>query len=152
MTRSDAFNRIRVVLNELAAARFSVARTARESELEPTVLALTDPTLCPSDLKICARNLDITYTLRMFSEFEAVLRDYWSAIQPCPRARRMRMQLLMNRVAARQYIATKVLDDAHDVREHRNDVVHDRLRVPRLTFHDCKSRLARFTGYLPLQW
>jgi hypothetical protein len=152
MKRADAFARVRAVLDEFAASRFSLGRTIAATSADSTVLSSIDQTLRPSDLRDCLENLEITYALRLFAEFETVLRDYWSVIRPSPRPRRTRVEILTDRVAARQQIPATVLSAAHAVREYRNNIVHDRLRTPRLTIHDCKSRIAFFISYLPVRW
>ncbi len=96
-----------------------------------------------------ARNLEITYILRLFSEFEGILRDYWHAI-----GRKTKPQIgpLMNRVAAMRGIAAPDLASAHAVREFRNDVIHENLRTIRLPFPECARNLGMFIRWLPMNW
>jgi hypothetical protein len=151
MRRADAFERITSVLYEFEATHFSVARTLSQASMDPSILP-TQSRFRPFHLRVAAANLEVTFALRMFAEFEAALQDYWTTASPTSRTRRAQMQTLINRTAARRRIPTAVVAEAHEVRAYRNAVVHDRLRAPRLTIHNCKSRLSRFITYLPLNW
>ncbi|HWB54099.1 MAG TPA: hypothetical protein VG722_07900 [Tepidisphaeraceae bacterium] len=152
MNRSTAFERLKAAMNEFEAVRFCIERVHRTVVSDPTTLANPDLALRPSDLRESLRNLEVTYALRLFAEFEAVLRDYWGVKRPIPRPRHTRIEILLNRVASYNNIDTTTVASAHAVREYRNDIVHDRLRTPRFTIHDCKSRLATFLSYLPVSW
>jgi hypothetical protein len=59
--------------------------------------------------------------LRLFSEFEAAVRDYWVSQV---RNTRPNMSTLMDRVADRLDITVLVRTAAHDIRNFRNDIVH----------------------------
>jgi hypothetical protein len=147
----EAFQYLDRVQDELAAARFSLDRAVREAHFDPTILAVFEYPLKPSYIRDSLENLEPTYVLRLFAEFEAVVRNYWESVRP-GRSRRTRMELLLDRVAARRYMPAGVLSDAHDVREFRNRIVHDRVRAATLSFQDCKRQLAVFISYLPRQW
>jgi hypothetical protein len=151
MRRADAFERITSVLYEFEATHFSVARTLGEVAVDSNILP-TQSRFRPFHLRNASANLEATFALRMFAEFEAALQDYWATASPASRTRRAQMQTLINRAAARRRIPTAIVTEAHEVRAYRNAVVHDRLRAPQLTIHNCKSRLSRFITYLPLNW
>ncbi|MDB5356933.1 MAG: hypothetical protein JWN24_3386 [Phycisphaerales bacterium] len=97
-------------------------------------------------------HLEPTYTLRLFAEFEGILRDYWAIARPSPRRRLTRMEILMARVAARVNIPTDALAAADLVREHRNEIIHGGSGAQRLTFEASKAALATFISFLPLRW
>lgn len=151
MKRADAFERITSVLYEFEATHFSVARTLSEASVDANIIP-AQSRFRPFHLRNASVNLEVTYALRIFAEFEAALQNYWAMASPASAARRMQMQTLMNRTAARRRIPAAIVAEAHEVRAYRNAVVHDRLRAPRLTIHHCKSRLSRFVTYLPLSW
>ncbi|HOA73164.1 MAG TPA: hypothetical protein PL151_06890 [Phycisphaerae bacterium] len=115
-------------------------------------MLLRDHGLSPVDLQKCTRNLEITYLTRLFAEFEAVRRDFYSSSTRSHRPRRTMVETLMHKVAARQFVPSDVLREAHEVRMYRNDVIHDRLRTPRLSFQECRSRLGRYLYHLPVRW
>src|SRR5437868_14584300 len=92
----------------------------------PTLLSESIRPLRPSHLRDCATNLELTYVVRLFAEFEAILRDFWAVVRARRRCRRTRMEVLMNRVAAECSLPWDALNKAHAVREYRNAIVHDR--------------------------
>jgi len=59
---------------------------------------------------------------------------------------------LMNSVAAYCFMKDDDVQDAHEVRDYRNDVIHQHLQDPRFDFQSCRSRLARFVRWLPQKW
>jgi hypothetical protein len=148
----EAFELLKSVQDELETAKFSVAVAARVVAADVTVLNALSYPIKPSQLRQCADNFELTYLLRLFAEFEAIVRDFWASARPTRRRRRSNMQVLMNRVAIECQIPAEVLQEAHDVREYRNAVIHDRSRMGELTFHVCKSRLGFFLSYLPPRW
>ena len=152
MTRQEAFQRIERANAEFEAARFAVAEVWRKSRVDPTLLRSAASNVRPSHLRDCAGHLELTYLLRLFTEFERILRSYWSAARPSPRVRRTRMEILMQRVAGMNSIPGPVLASANEVRENRNDFVHGSGVAHKLTFGESKSRLARFTSFLPRRW
>jgi hypothetical protein len=152
MTQWEAFDKLRSIQDELEAARFSISRTLREVYSDATTLAETDYVLRPSQIRDCAVNLDVTYLLRLFAEYEGILRDFWAAIRPSPHRRLTRMEVLMDRIATVRQIPRDVIEDAHEVRDFRNAFIHDHSHADNLIFGECKSRLSFFISYLPRMW
>jgi hypothetical protein len=152
MNSWEAFDRLKNVQDELEAARFSVGAALKAAQADVTILAGLSYRLKPSHLRGCADNLEFTYVLRVFAEFEAVVRDFWASARPSVRRRRTQMQVLMNRVAIECQIPAQVLHNAHEIREYRNAAIHDRRRSGEFTFQRCKSRLGFFLSYLPRRW
>lgn len=133
MTWEAAFIRLACVRDELEASRFALGYAQRriaagEDVLEGVAGVKT------AHLSRSASRIDATYTLRLFAEFEAILRDYLAVARPSPRRRRVRMELLLNRVAAICSIPYDALTQAHRVREHRNSLIHLADRPGQLTF------------------
>ena len=153
MTRREAFEYLKSVQNEFTAARFSVAATHRVAQIDPTSLSADANSVKPSHLRDCLANLEMTYVLRLFAEFEYVLRDFWQAMRPRQRGRRRtHMELLIDRIATLLSIPTETVSAAQRVRDYRNAHVHRGDIVQELTFRDCKSILAHFLSFLPLRW
>src|SRR5665213_2099556 len=113
MTAWEAFEQIREVRDELRAADFSLAFTIRQVEINSNLLVATNEELGLRQLRTCAKNLESTCLLRLFSKFEGVLRDYWSATRPAHRPRQTRMEILMNRIVIRRQIPQGVAEAAH---------------------------------------
>lgn len=150
MTRDHAFNLLKGVRDERNAGRVAIAQTLKEIDANIAFLqAITQAGVGKSELQRCARNIEITYVLRLFSEFEAILRGYWAAVG---RKSNPRIMPLMNRVAVRCLISSADLARAHDVREFRNDIIHENLRNMRLSFDECKRNLGVFMRWLPIEW
>jgi len=150
MTWDEAFSRLTAVRDELEAARFSLRRAQEALQAGEDFLG-HQSAVRPSHVRECARHLEMTYLLRLFAEFEHVLRDYWHTARPRAVRRRTRMEILINRIAAICAIPFDALENAHDVREYRNAIVHSD-EASRLTFNECKSRLGTFLSFLPRRW
>src|SRR5665213_1825987 len=150
MQREHAFTLLKGVRDELDTARVAIAQSLREMGANAEFLrALTRNGVGEGELKRCAKNLEVTYVLRLFSEFEAILRDYWSAIG---RKSKPQIGTLINRVAAIRKIAPADLSQVHDVRDFRNDVIHENVRNMRLSFDVCKRNIGIFIKWLPVDW
>lgn len=152
MRRQEAFDWLSAVRKEWAAASLSVVAMSHASQADPAVLARSADEIRPADLRDCLDHLEITYLLRLYAEFEGVLRSYWAAARPAPRRGRTQMQTLIERVAALRNVPADSVDEVHAVRELRNEIVHHRLLSAALSIEECKSRLGRFLAWLPLNW
>ncbi len=99
------------------------------------------------DFRLARRNLEITYLIRLFSQFEAILGEYLRE-----RSRRVPRiaENLVNRVASLERIDDPVRDGVHDVRLYRNAVVHP-AAAPLITldFAEALAALNRFLAWLP---
>ena len=99
-------------------------------------------------------NVDSTYIIRLYAEFEAGLRDYWA--NHLNRATHPPMFQLLQSLAD-QRIAIDRLEDADAVREYRNFLVHDESNAPppdmrTFTVVDAKKHLCYFFGRLDPDW
>jgi hypothetical protein len=151
MTRDKAFSRLQRVRDEFDAARFAVEHV-RKAVKSGEGLLKEKTSVRPSHLRACSENLDMTYVLRLFAEFEATLRDYIAIARPTRRPRRTQMNALMDRVGAICGIPFGIVDEAHEVRDYRNDAVHDRVARQTLTLAECKARISKFLSFLPVLW
>lgn len=154
MTLQRAFARLEGVQQEFAAALYSVTTAQREVRVDPTKLKDWQGQLKPSHFRDCVDHLEPTYLLRLFAEFEGILRDLLAVLRPSPRPRRTRMEILMDRIAAVRQVPSDVLAAAHQVRDHRNSIVHRRAgeMPPELSFGECRSRLSFYVSFLPRNW
>jgi hypothetical protein len=99
-------------------------------------------------------NLESTYIVRLYAEFEAGLRDYWANHLNRPTHPPM-VQLLQ--LLADQRISIDRLEDADAVREYRNFLVHDESDDPppdlrAFTVAEAKRHLCYFFGRLDPDW
>jgi len=151
MRRSEAFDILARVWDEYWSARFCVKEVLRRLPSDPLLLAAETATgLTHARIQRCAANLEVTYVIRLFSEFEAILQEYWE--QGLGRSTRPKIRVLIDRIAAARGMALDHSAEAHDVRGYRNEIVHEGLRTTRLSFRQCKTSLGRFASWLPDQW
>jgi hypothetical protein len=100
------------------------------------------------------KNLDATYLIRLFAEFEAGLRDYWA--NHLGRTTHPPISHLMQSVAD-QRLSVDHFEDAEAVRDYRNFLVHDEAEeapADMRTFEvpEAKSHLYYFFGRLDPDW
>lgn len=149
--RFDWHERIKAVENEYKSVRVAVDRLKRELARDPTILIDEPPA---ASLGAADENLEGTYFVRLFAEFESALRSY-------ERARRGDSTLktdastLIDSIGGRrgQGISDKVRRGAHAVRLVRNHWAHERDAEPRLmTIAGARARLQTFLSWLPAEW
>jgi hypothetical protein len=151
MTQEYAFNMLRRIRDELDAGRFAIGHVLAEWNNNQLVLAAAvQGGVTESVLRRCAMNLEVTFVLRLFSEFEATLRDYW--LNGLGRKTEPKMFDLMESVAGSRSMNGSDLAMAHQIRDYRNDVIHESLRDSRFDFPSCLRALACYLRWLPLKW
>lgn len=152
MRRHEAFDRLRGVRDELAASRIAITETTRLLEARHSALtgSAAAAALKFESLRTAGRNLEVTYALRLFGEFEGVLVGYWR--DGMGRATRPTVRVLIDRIAADREISPGHRAGADRVRRYRNNVVHEQERGSVLPFDECKAHLGRFLSWLPEQW
>lgn len=108
------------------------------------------------DLDAARRQVEATFLIRLWAEFETAVRSYygWLTNDPDPR---IRSTDLVNAVAASR--KGRALADAerlgvHEVREYRNSLVHDRDDpAPPVALSEARRRLNTYLGAkLPERW
>ncbi|HZK82436.1 MAG TPA: hypothetical protein VFC46_15245 [Humisphaera sp.] len=116
--------------------------------------ALDDPGILQGNLRhgeivLALKNLEGTYIIRLFAEFESGAREYWDAKWATdPKA-----VDLLDGLAARCRIPVMQTDSAHSVRDYRNALVHERDNKPDVVPIDkARSYLCHFFSYLPPRW
>jgi hypothetical protein len=100
-------------------------------------------------------NLEATYIIRMYAEFEAGLRDYWMTHRN--QTTHPKMVQLVRHAVPDQSFSQDCIDDADDVRQYRNFLVHDieeeppeALRI--FTIAEAKRCLCAYFGRLDPRW
>jgi hypothetical protein len=149
MKRQQRLERLRSVEREYLAAALAVECLREATRADSGVLPQRG--LRPRDADSFADNLEATYIIRLFAEFEAALRDVWASgyrrkSEPATRA-------LIDSVATRCGVPQADLDDAHAVRTYRNILVHEGGEEAKpVAFADARSALGRFLARLPIDW
>jgi len=147
MNRQAVFNRVRGAEDEFRVARIAVAALKHQLSRNPS--ALRQDGLSPASVADCLGNLEATYIVRLFAEFEAGLRTYWSQVRGRSYRPRIHVRDLIDKVAGRHNAPSTWLDYAHQVRECRNKIVHEQPVGPTLTLTACRSYLCTFLSLLP---
>ncbi len=139
-------SRIKTVEREYLAMRQAAAHFQRTAHDEPTIL---QENLSHGDIVAAAKNLEGTYFVRLFAEFEAGVRQYWDAYW----ATNPRTVDLLDGLAARRRIADPLRLAAHRVRQYRNGLVHEREEQTEVVpIADARHYLCHFFSFLPRQW
>jgi hypothetical protein len=145
-SRHEWQSRIKAVEREYIAMRQAADRFYQ--------IALDDPTILLGDLKHreivrALNNLEGTYVIRLFAEFETGTRQYWNtrwSTDP-------KTVDLLNGIAARCGIPDMQRDHGHLVREFRNSLVHERDDKPEeVPIAVVRHYLCHFFSFLPQQW
>jgi hypothetical protein len=111
-----------------------------------------DPDLKRGDVDRASKNLEDVYVVRLFVEFEVLLREFLKAnhvrLPPRPSAR-----LLIDRVSTRARVEDSTRANAHRAREFRNSVIHHREgQADVLTIRDMTSFACAFVARLRRYW
>jgi uncharacterized protein (DUF2164 family) len=147
-SKFDWLNRVKAVEREHAAARFAVEFLLDSTQRDVTLLVAD---LRIRDLKNAAERLEGTYIVRLFAEFEASLRTYWTSVRGADPP--VRTRDLIDGVAARRKIPFDAIQHAHTVREVRNYLVHEREKeIDFLAIATARSHLCIFLSFLPREW
>jgi hypothetical protein len=151
MTRSAAYDTLARVRDEMGAARFALGVTLRGWHLHLVAAASSaGGALSHGDVQRCLNNLEVTYILRLFGAWEAILRDFW--LDGVGRDTEPDLVQLIDSLAGRRSIDPQTLITAHDLRRFRNEIVHENVQVLRYDFSQCAKGLGTFIAYLPKIW
>lgn len=149
--RFDWHERVRAVENEYKSVRIAVDRLNAAVAADPTVL-MNAPT--PANLSVAGRNLEGTYLVRLFAEFESALRSYDRARHNDPTLK-TDASILIDTIGGRrgQGISANVRLGAHAVRRVRNHWAHERdATSERMPIAEARARLQQFLSWLPEEW
>lgn len=139
-------SRIKAVEREYIAMRQAADRLLEAASADPTILL---ENLRHREIVRASRNLEGTYVVRLFAEFETGVRQYWEANWPSyPKAAD-----LLDGLAARCGVPDTQRNNVHSVRDYRNSLVHERdERSEAVPVPVARSYLCRFFSFLPSQW
>lgn len=144
----DLIRGLKAVEHECRVALIAMRRLADQASRDPTIL---DRDMRVRGIREALSNLNGTYAIRLFAEFETGLRRFWvtNRIEPEP----FSVAEIIDRIAARHGIGHDERTDAHRCRSYRNRQIHDKDEEGE-TIHvsDCRSFLCTFLGKMPLTW
>lgn len=147
--RERRLKRMRAVEREFDTAAVAIDALGQRLEADPSALAKHG--LAQQDFRTLKGNLEATYLIRVFAEFETGLRAAW--MRAFRRKSHPPVTDLLNGIAARRSISQRWLDDVHEVRVYRNSLIHEESeQVPPVEIHDAGDRLRRFFSQLPANW
>ena len=139
-------SRIKAVEREYVAMRQAADRFRQAALDDPTILK---EELRHGEIVVAARNLEGTYIIRLFAEFETGARQYWTATWDTD----PKTADLLDGLAARCGIPDTQRDNAHVVRDYRNALVHEREDKPTpVAMPLARRSLCHFFSFLPSQW
>lgn len=140
--------RIKGVEREYLSARLAADRLAAAVEADPASFL---GGLAVRDIRQMREQLEGTYLIRLYSEFEAGLRLFWPTARGTDPPTRTRD--LLDGLAATCRIPHAVLVAAHAVRDYRNRLVHVREdAVEPIPLAEARKRLCIFFAFLPPEW
>lgn len=140
--------RPRMVLREHQTAVVAVAILDEQLKMNPSTLA--DHELRPTDFRRFRANLETTYFIRLFAEFESALRDIWSSTG---RRTQPRTSDLIDSLASRNRVAPGVYKLVHETRKYRNALVHEEAAdAGPVALADAIRHLLRFLSHMPADW
>ncbi len=146
--RQNCLNRLRAIEREFLAGRLAARRLKNAIEGDPTLLP---PPLTPRDVHRLNSNLEATFLVRLFAEFEAGLREVWA--DWCQKKTAPRMEELLNSLAARCSISDGQRDHAHAVRKYRNALVHEGSEgATAVSMGDARKYLCTYFSFMPVDW
>ncbi len=149
--RFDWHERVKAVENEYRSVRIAVDRLKATVDHDPSVLK-NEPT--PANLNVAGKNLEGTYIVRLFAEFESALRSYDRARHNDPTLK-TEASILIDMIGGRrgQGISANVREGAHAVRRVRNHWAHERdATTTPMPIDQARARLQSFLSWLPEQW
>ena len=108
------------------------------------------------DLDTARHQLEGTFLIRLWAEFETAVLSYFRWLKKDP-GRRIRATDLIDAVAASRHgraLADAARREVHEVRKYRNSLVHDRdVPASRVALSEARRRLNIYLGVkLPEHW
>lgn len=144
----DWIRSLKAIEHEYRVAHLAMRRLADQARRDPTIL---DEDMRVRGIDEALRNLNGTYAIRLFAEFETGLRAFWVATRAEPEPRSIAE--IIDRVASRYGFDHVELTNAHRSRQYRNRQVHDNEETGEtLRVSECRSFLCTFLGRMPVTW
>ena len=152
MNRQQHLDRVTTAENEYHIASLALRRLREAVGADQAILR--DEHLSAAHLLVCQRNLEPTYVVRLFAEFEASLRTYWRDFRKLGTWSTIGAETLIGSVAAYHSIPEDAVLLTNEVRRLRNAFVHqlERTGISVLSLAECGSHLRRFLSFLPHRW
>jgi hypothetical protein len=139
--------RLKAIEREYHAVRYAADGLLQKAKADPTVLRRT---IVFRDLRNACEQLEGTYFIRLFAEFEKCLRSYWRV---CIRDTAPPAEVLVDRAGAKCRIPSDRISNVHKSRAWRNALVHEQEEeVHEVTIQTAKGDLCHYLSFLPLEW
>ena len=139
-------SRIKAVERELRIALHGMDKLQKLAQRDPTVL---EEDMRFRELGTVKDNLPATYFIRLFAEFEGALRELWSIHRDTEPG----MHDLLQGIASRHRVPHTQLEKAHEIRDYRNNLVHERPKeTETVSIEDGRKYLVDFLRFLPAHW
>lgn len=147
--REQRIGRLRAVQREFETAAIAIASLRGHLHADPSLLA--DRGLGIRDFRSLQSNLEATFLVRLYAEFEAGLRSAWRGAYR--RTSYPRISDIIDAIAARRSVPQKWLAAVHLVRAYRNSLVHeDAAGAAGVSLQDACDHLCRFLSQLSARW
>lgn len=144
--------RLRSIRDEYDAAQEALQYVLAQWQKQSISHSIQTPGLSPKHFQAARANLEITYFIRLYAEFEGVLKDHMATNHPAVVVPdRPKVDELISRVRrAEGFLIDPVLRARLDeVRDYRNSIAHSgRRAVVPVTFAQALSRLNTFLAKL----
>lgn len=148
-SRQRRLVRMRAIEREWRIAAIAADRLGEYLRANPS--ALVGEKLENTDYRNFRGNLEATYLIRVFAEFESGLREAWE--RAFHQVTSQRMRDMIGAISARCVISQEWRDCAHAVRTYRNALIHEGDgAVPPVGLRDACAWLCRFFSRLPHEW
>jgi hypothetical protein len=137
--------RIKEVEREYRVVRLAVDRLMKSAQQDPAVLGPFQT----RHFRAASAQLEGTYLIRLFAEFESSLRLFWAIF----RSSQPKTRDLIDGVAALTGVSIAEKFDAHSVRLYRNNLIHehdDQIVAVRLS--EARHFLCQFFRRLASRW
>jgi hypothetical protein len=139
-------SRIKAVEREYFAMRQAAEHFRQAAFDDPGIL---QGNLEHREIAAALKNLEDTYIIRLFAEFESGARQYWDANW----ATEPKTMDLLDGLSARCKVPDTPQEDAHLVREYRNSLIHERDNRPKqMSIELVRKHLCHFFSFLPPRW
>lgn len=149
-SKFDSMNRIKSVEREHTAIRYAADFLLNAARGDSTIL---DRVVRVRDVEESVERLEGTYVIRLFAEFETILRDFWTVSRRTNPPSRTRD--LLNGIGANRKVSDDTIQNAHVVRGFRNTLIHERDHrdaVAPVSIADARRYLCTFLNFLPPEW
>jgi hypothetical protein len=143
--REERIRRINAVVREYRSGLVAIRILNERMAADPSLMSREN--LFHIDFRNFQANLEATYFIRVFAEFESSLRDVWKSTG---RDTHPRLGDLLDAMASRRRISHYVNQAVHSIRRYRNSLVHEEsTEAPPISFSVTIRNLTQFLSYLP---